>query len=129
MEDALQLHRDVNVVYGNNSQNALGALAALEGAGMGTPDKVLLISHAGSEPEVLEIVDPESAMKMAAGTSPRGLVQVNLETLAGVFAGTVPIDENTDHYLPETVLSADDPEELCSWVKDELLSTASIPDC
>ncbi len=54
VEDAIQANPDLNVFFGANGDQGLGALAALEAQGRGTIETEIVISHDGSEPELLK---------------------------------------------------------------------------
>jgi len=126
MEDAIQAHPDVNVVYGGNGDNSLGALAALEGAGLGTPDKVFLTSHDGSEPEILKLVDPQSALKLSVANKPKELSQATVETLGEVVSGTRPKDKDGDVLVQAAVLNPDDLDALQTFLASEYFSTVDL---
>lgn len=126
MEDAIQAHPDVNVVYGGNGDNSLGALAALEGANLGTPDKVFLVSHDGSEPEILKLVDPNSALKLSVANRPRELSQATVETLGEVVSGARAKDQDSNVLVEAAVLSPDDLAVLQDFLTSEYFSTIDL---
>lgn len=126
MEDAIQAHPDVNVVYGGNADNSLGALAALQGAGLGTSDKVFLVSHDGTEPEILELVKPTSALKLSVANRPMELSQATIETLGEVVAGKRAMAEDSNVLVEAAVLTPDDLAALQKFLADEYFSTTKL---
>ncbi|GGM05995.1 substrate-binding domain-containing protein [Nakamurella endophytica] len=56
-ETLLQAHPDVNAIYAENDEMALGALAALDDKGMAGTDKVHIVSIDGTKGAVQAIVD------------------------------------------------------------------------
>jgi ribose transport system substrate-binding protein len=125
-EDLLQAHPDVNVIYGGNGDSALGALAALQGAGKGTSDKVFLVSHDGSEPELIEMVNPKSALKLAVANRPRELARGTIDTLIETIQGKRPMAEDTEVRIPAVVLTPDDVNALNQFLKEQYFSTTDL---
>jgi ribose transport system substrate-binding protein len=125
-EDLLQAHPDVNVIYGGNGDSALGALAALQGAGKGTIDKVFLVSHDGSEPELIEMVNSQSALKLAVANRPRELARGTIDTLIETIQGKRPMAEDTEVRIPAVVLTPDDVNALNQFLKEQYFSTVDL---
>lgn len=71
VEDVIQGFPQVNIFFGINGDSALGALDALKQAGKGTYDKVSVSGIDGTVGECEEILNPQSALKIAGGNSPR----------------------------------------------------------
>ena len=125
-EDLILAHPEVNVVYGGNGDSALGALAALQGAGRGTVDDVLLISHDASEPELIELVNPESGLKLSVANLPLELARATIDTVAEVIQGTRPMDEDTDVPIAAEVLTPDDLNYLNQFMAEQYLSDTDL---
>ena len=125
-EDLLLAHPEVNVIYGGNGDAALGALAALQGAGRGTVDDVLLVSHDASEPELIELVNPESGLKLSVANLPRELARATIDTAIEVLEGTRPMAEDTDVPIAAEVLTPDDVEYLNQFVAEQYLSDTDL---
>jgi ribose transport system substrate-binding protein len=125
-EDLLLAHPEVNVIYGGNGDASLGALAALQGAGRGTVDDVLLVSHDGSEPELIELVNPESGLKLSVANLPRELAQATIDTMIEVWEGKRPVAEDTDVPIAAEVLTPDDVEYLNQFLAEEYLSDTDL---
>jgi len=126
MEDSIQAHPDVNVVYGGNGDNSLGALAALQGAGLGTSDKVFLTSHDGSEPEIQELVKASSALKLSVANRPKELSMATLETLGEVVSGARAKDQDSNVLVEAAVLNPDNIDALNQFLHDEYFSTTTL---
>lgn len=102
-EDFLQKHPEANVFYGGNGDMALGALAALEARGRGTIKTELVVSHDGSEPEVLKIADQNSSLKLAVANKPKELARATVDTMLEIINGKRDI-QNTDDVLVNAAL-------------------------
>lgn len=101
-EDLLQSHPEANVIFGINADSALGALAAFQAAGRGKaedgiPSSEIFVSIDGSTPECLEIVNPESALKVAMALSPRENAYTLMDTILDVIHGE--IDPHSDRMV------------------------------
>jgi ribose transport system substrate-binding protein len=125
-EDLILAHPEVNVIYGGNGDAALGALAALQGANRGTVDDVLLVSHDASEPELIELVNPESGLKLSVANLPRELARATIDTTIEVLEGTRPMAEDTDVPIAAEVLTPDDVEYLNQFVAEQYLSDTDL---
>ncbi len=98
MQDMLQAHPEVNVVYGANADHALGALAALENAGRGKavngkPLTEIVVGTDATEGELLKVYDPSSAMKITQGLQPAVNAKAEMDLLAKVIKGETPRDK------------------------------------
>jgi ABC-type sugar transport system substrate-binding protein len=98
MQDMLQAHPEVNVVYGANADHALGALAALKNAGRGTAvdgkvDTEIVVGTDATEAELLEVFDPSSALKITQGLQPAINAQAEADLIMQIINGEVPFDE------------------------------------
>ena len=98
MQDMLQAHPEVNIVYGANADHALGALAALENAGRGkaVDGKCLteiVVGTDGTEGELLKVYDPSSSMKITQGLQPAVNAKAEMDLFMKVYNGEIPRDE------------------------------------
>lgn len=98
MQDMLQAHPEVNIVYGANADHALGALAALENAGRGkaVDGKCLteiVVGTDGTEGELLKVYDPSSAFKITQGLQPAVNAKAEMDMLMKIINGEQPRDE------------------------------------
>ncbi len=125
-EDLLQKNPEVNVIYGGNGDSALGALAALQGANRGTNKDVFLVSHDGSEPELIELVNPKSGLKLAVANRPRELARATVDTMAEVLSGTRAMDKNSDVGIGAEVLTPDDITYLNKFLAEQYLSKTDL---
>jgi ribose transport system substrate-binding protein len=125
-EDLLQAHPEVNVIYGGNGDSSLGALAALQGAGRGKAADVLLVSHDGTEPEITELVNPDSGLKLSVANRPRELAQATIDTLFEVLAGTRDMTSTEEVLVGAEVLQPDDTALLQKFLKEEYLSDLEL---
>ncbi len=125
-EDLLQKNPEINVVYGGNGDSALGALAALQGANRGTAKDVFLVSHDGSEPELIELVNPQSGLKLAVANRPRELARATVDTMAEVLTGKRAMDKNTDVGIGAEVLTPDDVQYLNKFLAEQYLSKTDL---
>jgi ribose transport system substrate-binding protein len=125
-EDLLQAHPEVNVIYGGNGDSSLGALAALQGAGRGKAGDVLLVSHDGTEPEIKELVNPDSGLKLSVANRPRELAQATIDTLFEILAGTRDVTSTDEVLVGAEVLQPDDTALLQKFLKDEYLSDMEL---
>jgi len=86
-EDFLETDTEFNIVYGVNDDCALGALAALEAAGMDDPAKILTIGYGGSEGAVNKILDPDSSLKIDLGQPPKDNAEAAWQIMLDMLEG------------------------------------------
>lgn len=122
VEDAIQSNPEINIWFGANGDQGLGALAALEAHGRGTVKTDMVISHDGSEPELLKIADPKSALKVANANLPKELAQKTIDTILDVINKKIPVKSTKDIFVPSTVLTADDLVSAQKFIKAQYFS-------
>jgi ribose transport system substrate-binding protein len=98
MQDMLQAHPEVNLVYGANADHALGALAALENAGRGkaVDGKCLteiVIGTDGTEGELVKVYDPTSSFKITQGLQPAVNAKAEMDLIVKMIKGYQDSDE------------------------------------
>lgn len=98
-QDMLQAHPEINIVYGINSESALGALAAFEEVGRGKavdgiPQTELFVGTNGSEVEAEKLFDPSSALKLTQALQPKANAQAVLDTMYKVLSGEIDMKES-----------------------------------
>ncbi len=125
-EDLLQKNPQVNVIYGGNGDSALGALAALQGAGRGTAKDVFLVSHDGSEPELIELVNPKSGLKLSVANRPKALARGTIDALLEVLQGKRAMDQDSEVRIPAEVLTPDDIQYLNKFLAEQYLSKTDL---
>ena len=104
MQDMLQAHPDVNIVYGNNADHALGALAALEAAGRGKAidgkcQTEIVVGTDATEAELLKVFDPGSSLKITQGLQPAVNGKAELDLMLKIVNGEIKADA---WYLQDT---------------------------
>ncbi|WP_113671445.1 sugar ABC transporter substrate-binding protein [Vallitalea guaymasensis] len=126
VEDAIQANPDINVFFGANGDQGLGALAALEAQGRGTIDTEIVISHDGSEPELLKIADPESALKIANANLPKDLAEATVDTILEIINGEREMKNTDDIFVPSAVITGDDIEAAQKFLKEQYNSDTQL---
>ena len=121
-EDIIQSHPEINVLFGANGDQGLGALAALESAGRGALETELVASHDGSEPEVLKIADPESALKIANANRPKECAQACIDTLLEMISGERDMKDTDTVTVESGVISAGDLQAAQTFMQEQYLS-------
>ncbi len=125
-EDAIQASPEINVWFGANGDQGLGALAALEAHGRGTVATDLVVSHDGSEPELLKIADPNSALKIANANNPKELAQKTIDTILEIINGTRDMKNTDDIFVPTAVITGEDMAAAQKFLKEEFLSDTQL---
>jgi ribose transport system substrate-binding protein len=114
-EDFLQTGTEFNILYGVNDDCALGALAALEAAGLDDPKKVLTIGYGGSEGAITKLLDKNSSLKIEIGQPPKDNTedawQIMLDMLAGKEVPEIV-------WWRVTVMTPDSPG-IDTWVEEQ----------
>lgn len=126
VEDTIQANPDINVWFGANGDQGLGALAALEAHGRGTVKTDLVVSHDGSEPELIKIADPNSALKIANANNPKELAQKTIDTILEMINGKRDIKNTDDILVPTAVITGADMDAAQKFLKEEFLSNTVL---
>jgi ribose transport system substrate-binding protein len=100
-QDMLQAHPEVNIIYGTNTPNALGALSAYEAAGRGkavdgVPLTEIFAGTDGDSPELIKLVDPTSSLKYTLGMQPQIFAYAQVDLMMDVINGKVAPDEYSE---------------------------------
>jgi ribose transport system substrate-binding protein len=83
-QDVIQAQSDLNAIFGINDDSALGALAALEAAGM--QDKIIIVGYDGT-PEARDAIRAGKALKADTVQHPDEIGKATIQTIADHFAG------------------------------------------
>jgi ribose transport system substrate-binding protein len=86
-QDLLQANPDLNGIFGINDDSALGALAAVEAAGL--QDKVFIVGYDGS-PEARDAILNGKALKADTVQFPKEIGRQAVQTIAASFRGETP---------------------------------------
>lgn len=100
-QDMLQAHPEVNLIYGTNTPNALGALSAYEAAGRGkavdgVPLTEIFAGTDGDAPELIKLADPTSSLKYTLGMQPQTFAYAQVDLMMAVINGEVAPDEYSE---------------------------------
>jgi ribose transport system substrate-binding protein len=96
-QDVLQKYPEVNIIYGTNTPNALGALSAYEAAGRGkakdgVPLTEIFAGTDGDAPELIKLADPTSSLKYTLGMQPQTFAYAQIDTMMDVINGKIDPD-------------------------------------
>jgi ribose transport system substrate-binding protein len=83
-QDLLQAQPDLDGIFGINDDSALGALAAVEAAGL--EEKILIVGYDGT-PEAERVIRAGSALKADTVQYPKQIGQKAIQTIAAHFRG------------------------------------------
>ena len=83
-QDLLQANPDLNAIFGINDDSALGALAAVEAAGL--QDKVVIVGFDGT-PEARDAILSGKALKADTVQFPKEIGRTTIQTIAAYFRG------------------------------------------
>jgi family len=102
MEDVMQRDPAINMVFGYNAENGLGAIAALEAAGRGSarnnvPQTELVVSVDGSTPEILKIMNPNSSYCATLALRPRENAKACVDMLLKIINGKMDMHETSQN--------------------------------
>ncbi|MEG1813822.1 MAG: sugar ABC transporter substrate-binding protein [Clostridia bacterium] len=94
MEDVLQRDKGINIIFGYDAENGLGAIAALEAAGRGLADNYVPVSEMvasvdGSTPEILQVMNPASSYVGTLALRPRENARACVDLMLKVIKGEV----------------------------------------
>ncbi len=102
MEDVLQRDKDVNVIFGYDAENGLGAIAALEAAGRGLAEDYVAVSEFvasvdGSTPEILKVMDPRSSYCATLALRPKENARACVDLLLKVINGEMDMQDRSQN--------------------------------
>lgn len=83
-QDVLQANSDLNAIFGINDDSALGALAAVESAGL--QEKIVIVGYDGT-PEAREVIRSGKALKADTVQHPEEIGRTAIQTIAAYFRG------------------------------------------
>ena len=83
-QDLVQANPDLDAIFGINDDSALGALAAVEEAGL--QDKIVIVGFDGT-PEALETIGRGTALKADTAQFPKEIGRTTIRTIAAYFRG------------------------------------------
>ncbi len=83
-QSVLQANPGLSAIFGINDDSALGALAAVESAGL--QDKIVIVGYDGT-PEARDAILAGKAIKADTVQHPREIGKKTIETIAAYFAG------------------------------------------
>lgn len=83
-QDVIQAQSNLNAIFGINDDSALGALAALESAGL--QDKLIIVGYDGT-PEAREVIRSGKALKADTVQHPEEIGRTTIRTIADHFTG------------------------------------------
>jgi hypothetical protein len=75
---------------------------------------------------MIELVNPESGLKLSVANLPRELAQATIDTMIEIWEGERPMAEDTDVPIPAEVLTPDDVEYLNQFLAEEYLSDTDL---
>lgn len=110
-EDTLQREPELNLIFGYDAENGLGAIAALEANGRGqadnnVPKTEMVASIDGSMPEILKVMDPRSSYVATLALRPRENARASVDLLLKVINGEVDMRDNTQNVkIPSFIIN------------------------
>ncbi|PKM51691.1 MAG: hypothetical protein CVV02_05335 [Firmicutes bacterium HGW-Firmicutes-7] len=126
VEDAIQADSSLNVFFGANGDQGMGALAALESQGRGTIKTEIVVSHDGSEPELLKIADPNSSLKIANANLPKDLAFKTIDTILEIINAERDMKSIDDIFVSSAVITGDDVEAAQKFLKEQYNSDTKL---
>ncbi len=132
-QDVLQKYPDVNLIYGTNTANALGALTAYEAVGRGRakdgiPLTEIFAGTDGDAPELLKLADPTSSLKYTMGMQPQTFAYAQVDAIMAVINGEVDPDKHSEITVADRFFSyyENTIEEMQDWYNTQYFGTIDI---
>ena len=120
--DAITKYLNVNVVYGDNVSNGLGALAAYEAAGRGlaedgVPLTEIIASTDASSGELIKLADPTCSLKYALGMQPQIFAYAQVDMIMELINGTLDNDTYVERTTPDCYFNyyKDSVQDMQDW--------------
>ncbi|HHU48286.1 MAG TPA: sugar ABC transporter substrate-binding protein [Clostridiales bacterium] len=126
-EDVLQRDKDINLIFGYDAENGLGAIAALEAAGRGKADNYVALTEFvasvdGSTPEILEVMDPNCSYVATLGLRPKVNARSCVDLLLKLINGEMDMYETQQNIkVPSQIIDCwnMDIDSTQAYLKDE----------
>ena len=102
VEDVLQRDPEVNVIFGYDAENGLGAIAALEASGRGQAENnvcktEMVVSVDGSTDEILKVMDPNSSYVATLALRPSENARACVDMMLKVINGEIDMYDTTQN--------------------------------
>ena len=110
VEDVLQRDPEVNVIFGYDAENGLGAIAALEASGRGQAENnvcktEMVVSVDGSTDEILKVMDPNSSYGLTLALRPSENARACVDMMLKVINGEIDMYDTTQNVkIPSFVI-------------------------
>jgi ribose transport system substrate-binding protein len=132
-QDVLQKYPEVNLIYGTNTPNALGALSAYEAAGRGkakdgVPLTEIFAGTDGDAPELIKLADPTSSLKYTLGMQPQTFAYAQVDLMMDVINGKVKPDEYSEVMSQDVYFNyyKDTMQQMQDWFNTQYFGTIDI---
>ncbi len=132
-QDVLQKYPDVNLIYGTNTPNALGALSAYEAVGRGkakdgVPLTEIFAGTDGDSPELIKLADPTSSLKYTLGMQPQNFAYAQVDLMMDVINGKVDPDKDLLRSTPDVYFNyyKDTLMDLQNWFNTQYFGKIDI---
>jgi ABC-type sugar transport system substrate-binding protein len=132
-QDVLQKYPDVNLIYGTNTPNALGALSAYEAVGRGkakdgVPLTEIFAGTDGDSPELIKLADPTSSLKYTLGMQPQNFAYAQVDLMMDVINGKVDPDKDLLRTTPDVYFNyyKDTLMDLQNWFNTQYFGKIDI---
>lgn len=131
--DAITKYPDVNIVYGDNVSNGLGALAAYEAAGRGRaedgkPLTEIIASTDASAGELKKLADPSSSLKYCLGMQPQTFAYAQIDMMMELINGTLDNDTYVEKTTPDCYFNyyKDSLEQMQDWFNTQYMPDQAL---
>ena len=132
-QDVLQKYPEVNLIYGTNTPNALGALSAYEAAGRGkakdgVPLTEIFAGTDGDAPELIKLADPTSSLKYTLGMQPQTFAYAQVDLMMDVINGKVKPDEYSEVMSQDVYFNyyKDTMQEMQDWFNTQYFGSIDL---
>lgn len=126
--DAITKYPDVNIIYGDNVSNGLGALSAYEAAGRGKaedgkPLTEIIASTDASAGELIKLADPTCSLKYALGMQPQTFAYAQIDMMMSIINGELDADTYVTEYTPDCYFNyyKDSLEDMQDWFNTQYM--------
>lgn len=132
-QDVLQKYPEVNLIYGTNTPNALGALSAYEAAGRGkakdgVPLTEIFAGTDGDSPELIKLADPNSSLKYTLGMQPQTFAYAEVDYMMDIINGKVDPDKFEQRNVADVYFNyyKNTVDELQTWFNTQYFGSIDI---